>query len=297
MPTKKLSKQHLIEKDSISILTTILPKHWILHEYRPDYGIDYVLEIFRNLNNDLYETLGEHVFIQVKGKENIEVKQQKVFDRMNIEKYNETDKKKYEIIPVIKFSIETSELMTVQRMSSSLPVLLILVDTKSKNAYFLCLNDYIEKILIHEDPYYYKKNKKTITIPIANQLNSDVGQVAIRWYGKRAKLYAAFQKFYFQYIELQNINNQQQLISIVKRFIFIIRQYDLWNDMEMWKIINTYYQDILNIENNLGKPETINSIFNCWHGLSLLSRNYEDVCKEWFLPTSLGIVTSYQKNA
>jgi hypothetical protein len=33
-------------------------------------------------------------------------------------------------------------------------------------------------------------------------------------------------------------------------------------------------------------------IFQLWHGLSILPLNYEDVWREWFLPTALGHLSS-----
>lgn len=47
-----------------------LPSHWVLREYRPDYGLDYSLEVFKEADTGgkfpTYETLGEHLFIQLK---------------------------------------------------------------------------------------------------------------------------------------------------------------------------------------------------------------------------------------
>ena len=33
-------------------------------------------------------------------------------------------------------------------------------------------------------------------------------------------------------------------------------------------------------------------IAHLWHGLATLPRNYEEVCREWFLPTALGYLSS-----
>ncbi len=33
-------------------------------------------------------------------------------------------------------------------------------------------------------------------------------------------------------------------------------------------------------------------ILELWRRLALLPRNYEDVCREWFLPTPLGFLSS-----
>jgi hypothetical protein len=69
--SKQRSEQHLIDADGERLLRRLLPRHWVLREYRPDYGLDFALEIFRQPNGSVarhatYETLGEHIFIQLK---------------------------------------------------------------------------------------------------------------------------------------------------------------------------------------------------------------------------------------
>ena len=44
--SKKQSEQHLIDRAGQDLLRSKLPKHWILREYRPDYGLDFALETF-----------------------------------------------------------------------------------------------------------------------------------------------------------------------------------------------------------------------------------------------------------
>jgi hypothetical protein len=65
---KKRSDQHLIDQDGIGLLRTKLPRHWLLREYRPDYGLDFTIETFKAANAGgaaprpaTFETLGEHV--------------------------------------------------------------------------------------------------------------------------------------------------------------------------------------------------------------------------------------------
>ena len=74
----------------------------------------------------------------------------------------------YKEIDVVKFSIETSLLATVERMSSSVPVLLIVMDIIKEQAYYVCLNDYIEKIIVPSKPNYVEQDEITIYIQIEN---------------------------------------------------------------------------------------------------------------------------------
>lgn len=45
--SKQRSQQHLIDEQGQQLLKSSLPLHWVLREYRPDYGLDYALEIFK----------------------------------------------------------------------------------------------------------------------------------------------------------------------------------------------------------------------------------------------------------
>ena len=38
--------KHLIDQDGIQLLRAKLPRHWVLREYRPDYGLDFSIEAF-----------------------------------------------------------------------------------------------------------------------------------------------------------------------------------------------------------------------------------------------------------
>jgi hypothetical protein len=47
-----------MEQESVGILKGLLPKEWVVREYRPDYGIDLAVELFSNGGVDRIETLG-----------------------------------------------------------------------------------------------------------------------------------------------------------------------------------------------------------------------------------------------
>jgi hypothetical protein len=50
------------------------------------------------------------------------------------------------------------------------PVLLIVVDTNSERAVFLCLNASIDKIVLSEDPAYAQQGTKTSDVPIRHEI-------------------------------------------------------------------------------------------------------------------------------
>lgn len=337
---KQRNAQHLIDEEAQSLLRSSLPRHWVLHEYRPDYGIDYSLEVFRNVSKDsaaenagLFETLGEHLFIQLKGSKKIKHQTIEIFARYNVEKTKLTVDKSTFVgsMQVISFPLEISELLTIQRMGAAMPVLLVVADLDSRTCHFLCLNDYIDKVLIPKYGDYTNKKSRTVHIPTRNIITAtpnEIGHTALKWYAKRAKLYAAFQKFVYQYAELQYAYESEDFGDLARHFAVALSRYDFWSDTSMWPIIEYYGEAIKQyIEGGgavFGNPfdrEHIrrmialdkkteleveeyyidkygimlvrqNSI-ELWRRLAVLPRNYEEVCREWFLPTPVGLVTSY----
>jgi hypothetical protein len=325
--TKKQSEQHLIDADGQKLLRERIPRHWLLREYRPDYGLDYALEVFappqKSKGQVTYETLGEHIFIQLKTVQSIETKPLKLYGRFNVEKQRELLKKDdlIGVLETARFPLETSELATVERMGVGVPVLLVIADLSKSKCFFVCLNDYIDKVLIPRHKDYRATAHRTIHVPVLNEVGSaEIGQVALRWYAKRPKLYAAFQRFVFQSNELAYEWRRPEGPAMAKYFATRIEAYDFWDDTEMWGLIGHYGNavrrflktgapGIMNYDEKTilegvakGDQERANEILaqlrsneipELWRMLSVLPSNYEDVCREWFLPTGLGYAASF----
>ncbi|MCW5795339.1 MAG: DUF4365 domain-containing protein [Nitrospira sp.] len=327
--SKRMTGQHVIDGEAQCLLRAILPKHWVLREYRPDYGLDFALEVFREVpagngkgSGIRFETLGEHVFLQLKGASKADRRTLKVYSRGNVEKMHSSENRNdlHAEIETLPFSIETSELVTVQRMGAAIPVLLIRADLAMRKCYFVCLNDYIDKILVPRHGDYTKKASRTIHIPSWNDLSQpEIGINALRWYAKRVKLFAAFQKFIYQHVELSYAIDRAEFRRLAQHFALLLANYDFWTDTPLWCPIQ-YYGAALQRFLNEGQPgltqineaavtqaaqddqERLHEIKNhladtdvmeLWRCLSVLPRNYEELCREWFLPTSLGLDTSY----
>lgn len=311
--TKSRVEQHLIDTDGEKLLRSSLPRHWLLREYRPDYGLDFALEIFEKISdstktNHQYQTLGEHIFIQLKSVTGIDKLPLKLYSRVNVEKQKEVLDKN-EIVGItdtIRFQLETSELLTVERMGIGIPVLLVVANLDENKCYFVCLNDYIDKILIPKHGDYTSKGSRTTHIPVENQVNCDEpGITALRWYAKRSKLYSAFQRFLYQEMELKYINDPEKGVELAKYFAEKILRYDFWNSTEMCPIINKYGENVKKFiecghphlfsspsQEELCSEEIWYEVMKLWGYLTLLARSYEDVWREWFLPTALGYETS-----
>lgn len=325
---KLRTEQHVIDDEGQKLLSSRMPKTWVLREYRPDYGLDYAVEAFRPAGTDTlgkprYETLGEHFFIQLKSCRTTVRGKLELFGRSNVEKVRETLNRDDPVgkLETIRFAIETPELVTVQRMGSAVPVLLVVADLGTQSCHFVCLNDYIDKLLLPRHTDYTSKASRTVHIPVCNELGAtEIGDVAMRWYAKRPKLYAAFIKFVYQYMELLHIHSDIEFEERAQHFARLIAAYDFWTDLEMCKIVGHYgvavrryldtgtpalmklpsdedlarsvegdIQQLREVKEHLRREE----LLQLWRGLSVLPRNYEEVWREWFLPTSLGYTTSY----
>lgn len=348
--------QHIMEDNSIDLLKQKLPAEWVLRKYNPDYGIDLSIELFQSIDggNEKFETLGEFLFAQVKSINKTEIDKIDVYSRMNVEKQELTKSPKGDksTIEVIKFQIDTNELLTVQAVGNGIPVLLIVICLDKQKAYFVCLNDYIDKIIVHENPEFYNQKSITIYIPINNEiLNDHDFLVPLRFYAKRPKLYAAFSKFVYQQHEMQNllvVNPESEednfyfppeSLRTILHFISIIKRFDFWHDMSMWKIIAVEYLEICNAETIINKrlkgvklaekdfqgfttwdlsevkkleiekggqiddsfmDEMIelmieNTMNVTWGHLANLNNIFEEICREWCLPTYLSRLSSYRE--
>jgi hypothetical protein len=327
--SKTMSPQHVIDEEAQQLLRAILPSHWRLRAYQPDYGLDFTLELFQpppeseGAPQGAFETLGEHLFIQLKGARQASRAKYPVYSRMNVERfgYEERPKKLVSEIDTLPISIEPTELLTVQRMGAGLPVLLVRADLDQHKCYFVCLNDYVDKILLPCHGKDALNHSRTVHIPALNDLgNPAIGHTAVKWYGKRPKLYAAFQKFIYQQAELAWCGeNEVERRRLALHCANILLDYDFWHNTPMWKILD-YYAAALRSFVKTGSPGLTHvntgeldlyvegdaehkryvldwlasqEISQLWHGLTVLPRNYEELCREWFLPTGVGLHSTY----
>mgnify|MGYP005797392691 CR=1 FL=1 len=324
---KKRPKQHITSEKSICILKELLPDEWVVREYSPDYGIDLDIELFEDLGDQVYKTLGEHVLFQVKGTEKISKQALKLYSRKNVEKEFKEDKSNYCIMEVIQYPIDTDLLTTIERMGSAVPVLLCVVDIENRDAYCVCLNDYIEKILIPNKSDFYNQKTVTINIPIKNCISTDFGKHLIEWYGKRAKLYAFFNKVHYQLEELNYCSNLEY-VKLTDHFLKILCRLDVWDAADYFSALKLvkeeldYYLEYHNTktgnkmlkamfergedieskiyeatycigEVSFREANLIQSLHLLWEQLSNVAHIFEENMKEAFLPSYFSNIISY----
>lgn len=315
---KKRPLAHIKGETGVQVLKRHMPDGWVSREYIPDYGIDLSIELFSPVEGG-YVTKGEHVFFQVKATDSIERVPFKIYPRMNVEKEYRGLSGEAIDIEVIKFVLDTDLLYTIETMGSAVPVILAVVDLVTENIYFVCLNDYIEKVLIPDDADYANKGHKTIYIPATNLLNSETGIRAVEWYGKRGKLYALFNKIHYQAHELLYCRDYE-IAERVDHFLKILMKFDAWSASEYWGILAELKKDVeyylangitreaecvikhmekdgVNVDEecweatyctglvSFRESERVQGIHSLWEQMSNLGHIFEDMTKEIFLPT------------
>lgn len=310
--------QHIMEDESFKIIKDHLPKEWVVREFNhPDYGVDLVIELFESINAKVSETLGEYLYVQVKSVQELEIKKEKLYPVQNVAKGNwKEDKSEYIEVEVVKFVLDTNSIYTVQSLGSSISFVLFVVDLKTKDVYFMCLNDFIDKILLPQNPNYTDQGSVTITIPILNKLSDKViSRFALEIYGKRAKLLSAFAKFAYQKNELSYLLKYKDFPVTTKRdevenifasesdikrqvlfFIEQIQGLDIW-EYTAWEVLPAVKSELMDLKKKINDGEDLNSLIEktliTWHRLSNLGNMYEELTREWFLPKFLSFMTSY----
>jgi hypothetical protein len=317
MPTvKRRSSSQVKEEISYRILRQKLPEAWVMHEYGPDYGIDCVVELFDYVDDtkEVAETLGEQFFVQLKGSDSVKYAVRRTNPRGNVAKGKlSEDKKEFIDIEVANFQLDVSDLLTVEQLGTAVPVLLILVDIQTERAFFVCLNDYLEKVIIPEDPSFETKESKQIQIPVQNEiLPREECLVPLRAYGKRAKMYGAFTKFAFQQKEIQRARGLARVnhattddvdLDMLKVFAESSLRQDVWRGHDFWEPMawsHSELEDVLKAINGGINPGEVGAFKHfcdehVWHRLCNLANMYEELVREWFLPTVLAQLTSYPK--
>lgn len=168
--------------------------------------------------------------MQVKGTESAQ------YGKVELFGYAHDTHEEKTLIDVLKFSIEVPLIKLVERMGSGIPVLLIVVDLKTCQAYHICLNDYIRFVLPDQCPNFRTQESVTIYIPIENKISNAV----FMWYGKRQKMYALFQELYAVTDMLAYASREEQ-VAIMKVFVERIFKYDVWRILAFWGYMELLY--------------------------------------------------------
>lgn len=165
-----------------SLTEAAFPDHWVVRKLPKDYGIDFDVEVFNDKpsldkpKQRVFETKGQHVYVQVKST----VKQDPV-----------TTIGSRKVIVVS--GIESALLKLVVSMGIGVPVILVRANVLTGELYWVCLNDYIDKILRPHKPKFLDQESNTIYIDTANELDPKADNFwLLEALSQRAKLFGAF---------------------------------------------------------------------------------------------------------
>lgn len=266
-------------------------------------------------------------FAQIKSVSKRITRKLKVYPRHNVEKRlsgnNVANTDDFLEIDAIPYRIDTSLLLTVQSLGAGVPVLLFLVTLDTENLYFICINDAIDKCILPSDDKFEQKKTKTIYIPVQNMISNDQDSlIPLRFLAKRSKLYSAFSKFSYQGNQIPHLVDQfcfptpsgndpdLSAIDTLLHFVKVIERYDFWKTINMWQPIPHMREEILklerllvdfkmsgrlSLEEQIALAESVSfKTLSTWHQLENLNDVYEELCREWFLPTYLAQLTSYK---
>lgn len=306
------------------IVADAMPKQWLVRKVDKDFGIDLHVEVFDWVPDDptAADTLGEHFFVQVKSQATLKTVRHVARSRGNVAKYvpdpGEGDAVEFRVVAC---SLEVGELMTIEAMGNAVPVLLCVAAVDTGDVYYLCLNDYISKVLLPNNPNYASENQHiTVHLPTWNILDRDDDSVGYLWLlARRPKLYSAFNTFSYQSHEMDYVHDQllhltwmmdeggalpvpDDIITMLEVFLKSNLRLDIWDQHgpAYWSPLGDVQNDFLTLQAVLPQFRESHSaerlmavamqLIQVFNRAANLGRMYEELCREWRLPTALAVV-------
>ena len=331
---KRRSKSHLIDARGIVLLQQALPTEWVIREYKPDYGVDYAIEVFDYVTPHDLVTLGEHFYIQLKSASRLKRLGKTIHPRGNVEMAPLShDKSSATVASVIAFAIDSDELALALSMGPAVPLLLVCAELETSTLYWVCLNDVADKLMRPVSAFFDRQQSHTVHLPTRNVLDGSAASLTpLRLFSRRGKLYAAFNRFQYQRREIvfalerheisRTDESRYALLELVKHFLSISLAYDFWRAGHGWPALESTHAlasslqnvveralsgeplevvlaDSLAKQNSSGWDPTdlvemslstrISIVFDQFASLGSL---FEEICREWFLPSYLGELTT-----
>jgi hypothetical protein len=323
---KQRDRRHLMEEESGNLLREALPREWAIHGYKPDYGIDGTIEIFDPVvgkdGQVRFETLGEHIFFQLKSVEKTSLDHRVAGSYGSILSGGEENYPDLSIdYEAFIYDLEVDELLTVEAMGAALVVVLFVVALDTRTTYMISLTDYIDRVLDREAPDWHTQTKKRIFIPSALVVPGKPSSTLLRLYSGRSKLMHLFNVASVQHHELCFAREAGGMRELAVRYCKRLLALDVWGIGAFWIILAQYHtrlrawqeflsgditaQSRLGFVMSLGQlqesgtpEEEIHRIreelidqqlLGLWDGLRALGATHEEMVREWGMPTYFGI--------
>lgn len=193
----KRPRQHVMEDISEQALINALPKEWIVRPIVKDYGVDYEIELV-----DQEIVSGNRIWVQLKSVEKAKLKTAKfnVSDRFPDLK---SDGKGNICAEYVPFSMPLKEINYSQKCH--FPLLLVLVDLSSEEAYWLPIRDEANHNLDLHELHRRKQKTATLRIPVWNSLRAESERdfSGLRWFALEPGRMYAFSILHHFYHEFQ----------------------------------------------------------------------------------------------
>lgn len=326
--SKRRPAVHLQGETGISVTKAALPRHWVVRELNPDYGLDLHVELFGDIagEEESWETLGEHVFMQVKTDTKLRTTSIRPFSGRELgARYNTTgsdldEDESLNKIEVVSYSLEVEMIETARRMGAAIPVILIVVDMSSLVPYFICLSDWIAKVLPIFKPRWSEQRSVTVHIPATNILDENLAELYIGSLAKRPKLYSAFSHFSRQSYEIKFLTKDVELAfddrgeaipevaglkTVSELYASMNESLDVWSietRLGLIAIIHQQFGQIMAlVESISGESDFVTcesewvflivklqQIDALWDSIAAASGTYDLLVRNHFLPTQLG---------
>jgi hypothetical protein len=326
---KKRGETHLMENASEIIIGKLLPEPWVIRKLHPDYGVDYTIEVFEPFGTS-FPTMGEFLYVQAKSITSTEKKVVKVAPRMNVEKHTPLKDDEAELeVDVIKYQIDSDTIDNARLMGPATPLLLFLVDLALEEVFYVCLTDYYDKIIEPSGVRLDGQASVLINIPYANRLTKNDSADVMRFFACRAKLYGCISLANYQNREVEVLAEEiaaehdvkRIILSllILRRFSLRLRAMPLWERVTIWRlvgelkdildevietldetklleiatVIKSGFHEEAHIREKKHKAWIIVSRFSvAWKQFSGLGNVFEDLVREWLLPSYIGQLSS-----
>lgn len=291
----------------------VLPGHWVVRKVVPDYGLDLHIEVFDLLQDGSgwAQTAGEHIYAQVKTDSEVSRYDAIVGPRLNVSKFKSVERRGDDDrrVGVVSVPIDVAELATIEAMGSSVPVILFWVDVELHAAYYVCMNDYISKVLLVENPRYAEQQTVSIRIPALNRIDAETTDFTYFWLlARRSKLYSLFNLFNYQFHELDFIRNRHpsradisasQALEMIDVFVSTNLRLDVWGRRGdgWWAPLEDIHGALTTLRRQMEEfkliptPQLEKRLMHYgWDTMrrgANLGRMYEEIVREWYLPTHL----------
>ena len=319
---KRRVDNHLKEDASEVLVSKLLPEEWVIRKLHPDYGVDVTVEVFERQEQQI-PTMGEFRFVQLKSTTSLRRGVEPIRPRGNVEKgLDLQDREAEHELDVVRYVVDTDTIDNARLMGPSTPLMLFVCDLTEGEVYYVCLTDYYDKVIEPREIHLSRQDTITVLIPAGNKLTDPRSVQVMRLYATRAKLYGMFNLAQFQYREVRRIlegfashEHVEKLSSnfaMIERFARRLRAMPIWERGIPWQLMRDYRDRldliIKNIEADTlglilrgidaflkGNDEALTPLIQfhhlcsiSWEQFSAIGQTFEDIVREWFLPTWVG---------